>query len=184
MRKTLRKVLKYLRKTKDTPEFGLRGDNVIISEGCDFGNPKNIKIEDNVFIGEKCAIYAIGQVTIKRGAIIADRVDIRTANHYYDGPDLNFIPFDEKVIVKPVLIGENCWIASHVLILPGVTIGEGAVVAAGSVVTKNVPDFAVVGGNPARIIKYRDKERYLALKDNDHLFVKGIHSIKRTLIDA
>ena len=159
-----------------------KGENVFISESCEFGNPENITIEDNVVIGEKCCIFALGEVAIKRGAILADRVDIRTANHYYDGDELNYIPFDEKVIVKPVEIGENVWIASHVLILPGVKIGEGAIVAAGSVVTKDVEPFAVVGGNPAKVIKYRNKERYMELKSKDALFVKDFRRIPRVII--
>lgn len=175
-------ISRLLKKNKKSWQFGFCGENVIISDDCDFGSTEKISIEDNVFIGEKTCIFAVGGVTVKRGAIIADRVDIRTANHYYDGPDLNYLPFDEKVIVKPVVIGENSWIASHVLILPGVTIGEGAVVAAGAVVTKDVPDFAVVGGNPAKIIKYRDKDKYLQLKEKDAIFVKGYHDIPREIV--
>ena len=181
MKKVLLKIYKCFKKQKPI-QFRALGKNVVLVDGCEFGNPENITIEDNVVIGEKCCIFAIGAVTIKRGAILADRVDIRTANHYYDGPELNYIPFDEKVVVKPVIIGENAWIASHVLILPGVEIGEGAVVAAGAVVTKNVEPYAVVGGNPAKVIKYRDKERYGQLKAKDAIFVKDFYTIKRELI--
>lgn len=144
--------------------FGSKGENTTICDDCIFGNAQNIHIGNNVYIGERTAIYAQGGCTIKDGAIIADRVDIRTANHHYDGDDLGAIPFDEIVYQQPVVIGENCWIASHVIILPGVTVGEGAVVAAGAVVTKDVPPLAVVGGNPAKVIKYRDAGIYNKLK--------------------
>lgn len=160
-----------------------KGNNCIIMSGCTFGNADNIILEDDVYIGEETKIYAQGKVIIKRGTIIADSVDIRTANHYYDGSDLNKIPFDEKVLVSPVIIEENVWVAAHVLILPGVKIGEGAVVAGGAVVTKNVPPFAVVAGNPAKIIKYRDSERYLKLKKEDQIFMREYQSIERKLID-
>ena len=56
---------------------------------------------------------------------------------------------------KPIVIGDDVWIGGHVIVLPGVHIGTGAIVGAGAVVTKDVPDYAVVGGNPARIIKSR-----------------------------
>lgn len=123
-----------------------------------------------------------GGVTIKRGAILADCVDIRTANHYYDGEDLTHIPFDEKILAKPVVIGENVWVASHVLILPGVTVGEGAVIAAGAVVTKDVAPFTVVGGNPAKVLKRRDAKRYLELKKQDLLFMKEYRTIERKIV--
>ena len=94
------------------------------------------------------------------------------------------LPFDEKVIVKPVVIKENVWIGSHCLILPGVEIGEGAVVGAGSVVTKNVPALAVVGGAPAKVIKWRNEERYNILKDKNKIYMRNYRSHKPILISA
>ena len=158
------------------------GNNCVVMPDCVFGHADNIALGDNVYIGEGTRIYAQGNVTIKSGTVIADTVDIRTANHYYDGTELKMLPFDEKVLISPVMIEENVWVASHVLILPGVTIGEGAVVAAGAVVTKDVPSFAVAGGNPARVIKYRDKERYRQLNSNGKIFMKEYHTLDRVLI--
>lgn len=157
---------------------------VVIEDGVTLGNEHNVIIEDFVFIGEGTHIYAQGKVTIKRGAIIADHCDIRTANHYYDGEDLHYLPFDEKIFVKPIIIGQNVWIASHVIILPGVTIGDGAVVAAGSVVTKDVETCEIVGGVPAKHIKYRDKSRYELLCSQDKIFMKEYTTIKRTKIET
>lgn len=154
----------------------------MIEDGVQFGNQHNIIIEDYVFIGEGTRVYAQGKVTIKRGTIIADHCDIRTANHYYDGDNLHCLPFDEKILVKPVTIGHNVWIASHVLILPGVTIGDGAVVAAGSVVTKDVEECEVVGGAPAKHIKYRDRKRYRHLCSKGKIFMKSYHTIERHCI--
>ena len=79
---------------------------------------------------------------------------IYTQNHKYSDTSrpMNQQGFDEE---KPVYIGNDVWIGGHVMILPGITIGNGSVIGGGSVVTRNVPDNAVVGGNPAKIIKYR-----------------------------
>lgn len=97
---------------------------------------------------------------------------------------MDYLPFDEKVLISPVVIEENVWVASHAIILPGVTVGEGAVVAAGSVVTKSVPSCAVVGGNPAKVIKYRDRERYIKLKGSKRIFMKEQASIERKNMDG
>ncbi len=168
---------------KSTPVKNM-GNNCIIMPDCVFGNADNIFLENNVYVGEGTRIYAQGKVTVKSGVIIADTVDIRTANHFYDGIGLNMIPFDEKILVSPVTIEENVWIASHALILPGVKIGEGAIVAAGAVVTKDVPAFAVVGGNPARILKYRDKERYYQLKTAGKVFMKEYSTLEKVILEV
>lgn len=80
-----------------------------------------------------------------------------------------------------VVIGENVWVGSSAIILPGITIGEGAVVGAGSVVTKDVPAFAVVGGNPTKVLKYRDIERYNKLKLQDKIYLKENYNYDITL---
>lgn len=74
------------------------------------------------------------------------------------------IPYDEVIIEKPVIIEDFVWIGCNVTILPGVTVGEGAVVAGGSVVVKDVPPLAVVGGNPARFITQRNAGHFNNLK--------------------
>ena len=72
---------------------------------------------------------------------------------------------------SPISIGENVWVGTHALFLPGVTIGEGAVIGAGSVVTKDVPPLAVVGGNPSSILKFRDSETYYKLKAKGKIYL-------------
>lgn len=88
---------------------------------------------------------------------------ISTTNHDYD--DGERIPYGFKKIHKNVTIGDNVWFGDRVLILGGVSIGEGVIVQAGAVVVKDIPDYAIVGGSPAKIIKYRNKNHYLKLKD-------------------
>ena len=74
------------------------------------------------------------------------------------------IPYGKKRINKDVIIKDFVWLGHGVTILPGITIGEGAVVAAGSVVVKDVSDYMVVGGNPAKVLKSRNVEQFLRLK--------------------
>ena len=81
-----------------------------------------------------------------------------TTNHNYKS-DIR-TPYDNVGLEQPVEIGRNCWIGARSMICPGVKIEDGAVVAMGSVVTKSVPKCAIVGGNPAKIIGWRDKEQY------------------------
>jgi len=90
---------------------------------------------------------------IKRNVTIASEAIIWTLHHDYN--DLNFKTVGDKVIIE-----EYVWICSRAVILPGVTIGRGAVVATGSVVTKNVPPFAIVGGVPAKQIGTREDKNY------------------------
>lgn len=89
---------------------------------------------------------------------------IITENHNYEGQK---IPYDETSIVKEVVIGDCVWLGSRVIILGGVHIGEGAIIQAGSVVVRDVPPCAVVGGNPAQIFKWRDKDHYYELKEKE-----------------
>lgn len=86
---------------------------------------------------------------------------IITQNHNYEG---EMIPYDHTFVYKNVTIGECVWFGNRVTVTGNVTIGEGAIIAAGSVVCKDVPPLAIVGGNPAKVIKYRDKEHYYKLK--------------------
>jgi chloramphenicol O-acetyltransferase type B len=88
---------------------------------------------------------------------------IITGIHNYDHG--NAIPYDETEITKDVLIEDFVWLGSRVIILPGVTIGEGAIIQAGAVVTKNIPKYAIAGGSPASVFKYRDIEHFNRLKD-------------------
>lgn len=86
---------------------------------------------------------------------------ILTSNHNYEG---DAIPYDRTAIMKDVQIGDFVWFGDRVTILPGVSIGEGAIIQAGAVVVKDIPPCAIAGGNPAQVFKYRDKEHFYRLK--------------------
>lgn len=147
------------------------GKNVYICRNYHFSSPRNISIGSNVWIGDNFYATGEGGITIGSGTIISRNVEIWTSNHNYDSEDLMTIPYDKRFIYKLVTIQENVWIGSRVIILPGVTIGEGAVIGAGSVVSKDVPPYAVVGGNPAKVLKYRNKEVYDKLKSEKKIYL-------------
>ena len=108
---------------------------------------KNIKIGKNVFINACCRFQDQGGIEIGDGSLIGHNTTIATLNHDFN-PDkrANLHP-------SPVKIGKNVWIGSDSTILPGVEIGDGAVIGAGSIVTKNVPANSIAVGSPARVIK-------------------------------
>ncbi len=113
---------------------------------CDFGN--RVTFGKNVFINHSAILSASGGIEFQDGVMIAPGVRIATINH--DMNERHYIYTYGKVTIK-----KNAWIGMNVTICPGVTIGEYAVVGAGAVVTKDVPDYAVVGGVPAKVIRYQ-----------------------------
>lgn len=152
--------------------FKAVGKNVYISVGYDIDGYEKLELGNDIWIGRNCKISASGGLIIKDGTIISHNVEIWTRNHRYEAEDLRSIPYDAEFINKPVIISENVWIGSRVIIVPGIKIGEGAVIGAGSVVTKDVPECAVVGGNPAKVLKYRNKEQYYKLKNDNKVYLE------------
>lgn len=108
---------------------------------------RHIQLGKNVFINHACTFLDLGGIIIEDNVLIGPKVSIITENHPVN-------PDQRKMLeVKPVIIRRNCWIGANATILPGVTISENSVVAAGAVVTKNVPANTVVAGIPAKVIK-------------------------------
>lgn len=147
------------------------GDNVHLHQPIWISNPSKLILKNNIYIGPNAKIASDGGVTIEDNCSIGDGLSIYSYNHNYKSKKA--LPFDEKRIFKPVHIHANVWIGLNVAIVPGVTIGEGAIVGMGSVVTKDVPPLALVGGNPAKIIKYRNKNVYEKLRKEKKIFNFG-----------
>ena len=132
---------------------GMKLGDARIYDGFHIRQPEGITIENGVSIGPKVLLDGRKGLIIKRNAVIGYGAIIWTLNHDYN--DLHFC-----LKGAPVEIGEYCWICSHSIILPGIKVGKGAVVASGAIVTKDVPPYAVVAGIPARIVKYREEKDY------------------------
>ncbi|KAI9148361.1 putative acetyltransferase C18B11.09c [Paramyrothecium foliicola] len=117
--------------------------------GFDYGT--NVKVGSNVFINHGCVMIDTSPISIGSRTLFGPSVHIYSGGHPVD-PELRNGTFGPE-FGKPVSIGEDCWIGGNVTILPGVTIGNGCTVGAGSVVTKDVPPYHVVAGNPAKILR-------------------------------
>ena len=111
----------------------------------DFG--QNITVGKNVFINSGCCFQDQGGIIIQDGCLIGHQVVFATLNHAIA------VENRADMIPQPITVGKGVWIGSHSTILAGVTIGDGSIVAAGAVVTKDVPPKTVVGGVPAKVIK-------------------------------
>jgi len=127
--------------------FGAKiGKGCRIQGGAEIWQPWKLTLGNNCWIDGGAKIYSVDSIAIGNNCVISAEAFICTASH-----DIRSPSFD--LITKPITLGESCWIASRAIVLPGVNIGEGAVVAAGAVVVKDVPPSTVVGGNPARELK-------------------------------
>ncbi|MGS0534539.1 acyltransferase [Pseudoalteromonas sp. SaAl2] len=115
--------------------------------------PSKLTIGENTSVNRGCIINAGGGVHIGNDVLIGPNVTIYSQNHMFKSKTdkINQQGYDYKAVI----IEDDVWVASNVIILPGVTIAKGAVVGAGSVVTKNVMEYEVVGGNPAKSISNR-----------------------------
>jgi acetyltransferase-like isoleucine patch superfamily enzyme len=107
-----------------------------------------ISLGKNVFINHACSFLDIGGITIEDDVQIGPRVNLTTENHPLDPSDRT------TLLLQPIVIKRNAWIGAAATILPGVTIGENAVVAAGAVVSRDVPANTVVAGVPAKVVKH------------------------------
>lgn len=149
--------------------FGSCGSNALFITFSKFFVPQNIFVGNNVFINQQCIFAAEEKITIDDNVKIGFRCMFITSNNeiYLDENDHTRIHYSE-----PIHIEKDVWIGSGAVILPGVTVGEGSVVAAGAVVTKDVPARTLVGEVPARIIKtIKPKDTFLSLRKYTHVRV-------------
>lgn len=134
------------------------GDNLYVG-GKSYVTP-NTNLANNVnFNG--MAMSGKGLIEIGKYFHSGPGCQIITSFHKYEGDE---IPYDDKFIDKDVIIGDFVWLGNNVIILGGVTIGEGAIIQAGSVVCKDIPAYAIAGGHPATLFKYRNIDHFNKLK--------------------
>ena len=144
--------------------------NINITANSSFRNHKNIIWHDNIHIGPMAYIWAVSGLRIGENVIFGPRVTIYTSNHRYENATM--IPYEGYSYAKKVTIERNVWIGDSTLIVPGVTTGEGSIVAMGSVVIKDVPKYSIVGGNPVKVIRQRDIEKYKELDANKMYYMR------------
>jgi len=154
--KIIDRVLMYIYK----PCFAGPGENVIFNPRKSSFSYKTISVGNNVGIGEGAFFIASkSHIHIGNNIAFAPNVTIRGGNHRYDivGKWITDYKESDKKPTddEPVYIEDDCWIASNVVILKGVTIGRGSIVAAGAIVNKSIPPYSIVGGIPAKILKFR-----------------------------
>ena len=129
------------------------GENSIIYNQLTVVRPQSVKIGKNVKVMNGVLMMSAGGITIEDNVMIAANVQLISNNHD---------PYDRYVITcKPILIKEGAWIGAGATILPGVTIGKYAIIGANSLVSKDIPDYGVAVGSPAKVIKYLEKEKFI-----------------------
>lgn len=142
--------------------IGRLGKNARVNQPFYIDYGKNITIGDNSFINLNCTLLDTGKISIGKNTLIGPDVRIYTAVHAKDGYERFWEEEDGTMAIKtwaePVSIGDYVWIGGGAIILPGVTIGNNAVIGAGAVVKESVPDRAIACGNPCTI-KMMNKER-------------------------
>lgn len=132
--------------------FNYIGKDINIRPNVKFVRGYNISIGDNSGIGEKSFLQDVGKITIGNNVLMGPEVNIFTSNH---GTKKDSLIIEQELNLKDVIIEDDVWIGARAIILPGVKISKGTVIAAGAIVTKDTKEYSIVGGNPAKFIKYR-----------------------------
>jgi len=134
------------------------GDGVIISRNCVIqGKTGSVHFEDRVDVGCNCVFSSVAGIKVGSATIIAGSCYLGGGRYYHDSLEQPIM--DQGGYSRgPLTIGKNSWIGAGATILDGVTLGKGVIVGAGSVVTKDIPDYAIVAGVPASVIRMRDED--------------------------
>lgn len=136
---------------------GIVGRRVAIYPTVKIWAPWNLHIDDNATIGGSANLYCVDRISIGAGAIISQGAFLCTASHDFQSRDFCLVTAEVRVC-------SNVWVAAEAFVGPGVCIGEGAVVGARCVLTRNVGESTVIAGNPARVIGLRDADAFNFLK--------------------
>lgn len=129
-------------------------------------------VTSNTFLGDNVCFNGMsmsgnGKITIGIYFHSGVNCQIITSFHNYES---TMLPYDTSYVDKDVTIGDCVWLGNNIIILGGVTIGEGAIIQAGSVVCKDIPPLAIAGGHPATVFKYRNKDHYEKLKSENKFY--------------
>ena len=129
---------------------------------CDYGN--HIKVGKNFFANYNCTMLDVGKITFGDNCLLAPNVSIYTAGHPVH-PDSRNSMYEYGI---DVTIGDNVWLGGNVVVCPGVTIGSNSVIGAGSVVTRDIPEWSIAAGNPCRVIrKITEEDRKYYFRDRE-----------------
>lgn len=134
--------------------FGSTGENVYVNPPFYIDYGKHIFMGNNVYCNMDCVFLDVNTITIGNNVMLGPRVNLFTAGHPIDAD----VRISDLEFGLPIVIEDKVWIGGNATILPGVTVGENSIVAAGAVVTKDVPANSIVGGNPARLIRMINEE--------------------------
>ncbi|MBU1370086.1 MAG: acyltransferase [Bacteroidetes bacterium] len=159
MKKIIKALIRYISTQIAKQQIQQYGNDLKVNFPCTFTNKTTI--------GDNCNfngihISGLGKVKIGNNFHSGKDCIIMTSFHNYD--EGTKIPYDNTYISKDVTIADNVWLGHRVIILGGVSISEGAIIQAGSVVVSNIPYCSIAGGHPAKVFKYRNIEHYESLK--------------------
>ncbi len=186
--KSLRKKYRAKITNSNSSKLGSLGEGTVIRRSAHLDRPENIYVGSTCYIGENVRLVAMAKIILGNNVTLGEDLIVYTSNHDYHSPDT--FPYSLDTFAQDVEFEGDNWVGARSIILPGCKIGAGAIVGAGSVVTKSVPSCAIVGGNPAKIIGWRDKEAYHKNASKNHFqlggndVVKYIPGYKPELIDT
>lgn len=166
-------IFKKLKKNIERKYYTYHVRKMCVSVGDDLRVNAKSFVNTNTILGNNVnfngmEIRGEGKVVIGNNFHSGDQCIMITEIHNYDGG--RAIPYDDTYIQKDIMIDDNVWLGTRVMILGGVSIGEGAIIQAGSVVVDDIPAYAIAGGHPARVFKYRDITHYQDCKDANSFF--------------
>lgn len=165
--------LRLARKRQGFHRLGQLNGPTILAPTAELNHPQTIEIGRYCRIGPDCYLEGEGTIRILDGTILAPRVAILSSSHQYDSPTM--LPYSDQDQLKPTTIGHGVWIGFGSIVMPGVQVGDASIIAAGSVVTHDVPVGSIVGGNPAKLIKHRDDQEALrALVEKEAYYLKSV----------
>jgi acetyltransferase-like isoleucine patch superfamily enzyme len=161
-------------------QFAQFGKGAQVHRDVQINFPERVVLKDRATIYSGTLINSEGGLHVGENTGIGYNCTIFTSQHRYR--NAASIPFDNVSELKPVIIREYVWIGAGVMIMPGIEIGEGAIIGMGSVVTKRVPPLAIVIGNPAEVLMYRDKDHYYKCKEEGRFQTISVPNSERELI--